>query len=128
MLFRSEIVEPLGKLAARRFQKMGYKNVKSKVGDGFQGWAEYAPFDKIIVTCSPENVPQPLVEQLREGGTMIIPLGQRYQQVFYLFQKQQGRLIKKRLIPTLFVPMTGISEQRRKVKPDPANPQLVNGD
>jgi len=126
-VFTIEIVEPLGEAAAKRLQELGYRNVQVKVGDGYQGWPEHAPFDKIIVTCSPESVPQPLVDQLKEGGRMIIPLGERYQQVFYLFEKRDGKLEKTELIPALFVPMTGISEENRKVRPDPLNPTLVNG-
>ncbi|MFN0197969.1 MAG: protein-L-isoaspartate(D-aspartate) O-methyltransferase [Planctomycetaceae bacterium] len=126
-VYTIEIVEELGKQAAKRLQKLGYKNVEAKVGDGYLGWPEHAPFDKIIVTCSPENVPVPLIEQLREGGKMIIPLGERYQQVFYLFEKEEGKLVEKKLIPTLFVPMTGKSEQEREIKPDPLHPKMVNG-
>ncbi|HCO26382.1 MAG TPA: protein-L-isoaspartate(D-aspartate) O-methyltransferase, partial [Gimesia maris] len=80
-----------------------------------------------IVTCSPEKVPQPLIDQLKEGGMLLIPLGERYQQVFHLFQKEKGELKHKRLIPTLFVPMTGRSEEKREVKPDPLKPEIVNG-
>lgn len=127
-VYTIEIVEPLGKSAAERLKKLGYSNVKVKVGDGYQGWAEHAPFDKILVTCSPEDVPKPLVEQLREGGKMIIPLGERYQQVFHLFEKKDGQLVSQKLIPVLFVPMTGAAEEERKVKPDPLHPQLLNGD
>jgi len=126
-VYTIEIVEPLGKRAASVLQRLNYSNVHCRVGDGFQGWPEQAPFDKIIVTCSPENVPQPLVDQLKEGGKMIIPLGERYQQVFYLLEKKEGRLTHHRLIPTLFVPMTGKMEEMRQKKPDPAHPQLVNG-
>ena len=126
-VYSIEIVEPLGRQAAQRLKRLGYRNVTTKVGDGYQGWPEHAPFDKILVTCSPEDVPKPLVEQLKEGGKMIVPLGERYQQVFYLFEKKDGKLVRTRLLPTLFVPMTGISEERRVAKPDPANPQVVNG-
>ncbi|MBX3439629.1 MAG: protein-L-isoaspartate(D-aspartate) O-methyltransferase, partial [Planctomycetaceae bacterium] len=125
-VYTIEIVEPLGKQAAARLRKLGYKNVHTKVGDGYLGWPEHAPFDKIIVTCSPESVPQPLIDQLKDGGRMIIPLGKRYQQVFHLFEKQEGALVATRLQPTLFVPMTGRSEDARQVKPDPAHPVLVN--
>ena len=88
-VYTIEIVEPLGKRAARTLKQLDYKNVHAKVGDGYQGWPEAAPFDKIIVTCSPEKVPQPLVDQLREGGRMIIPVGERYQQNLYLFTQAQ---------------------------------------
>ncbi len=126
-VYTIEIVEPLGKRAAATLKKLGYDNVSCKIGDGYQGWAEHAPFDKIIVTCSPEKVPQPLIDQLKDGGRMIIPLGERYQQVFYLFEKKDGELIQKKLIPTLFVPMTGKMEELREKQPDPTRPQLVNG-
>ena len=126
-VYTIEIVASLGKTAARRLSRLGYDNVHTRIGDGYKGWDENAPFDGIIVTCSPESVPEPLVEQLREGGRMLIPLGERYQQVFYLFEKSGGQLEQKRLVPTLFVPMTGISEAQRKVRPDPLRPALVNG-
>lgn len=126
-VYSIEIVPELGRSAAARLKRLGYENVTTKVGDGYQGWEEHAPFDKIIVTCSPENVPTPLIEQLKEGGKMIIPLGERYQQVFYLFEKQGDELVKKKLMPTLFVPMTGISEEKRQIQPDPTNPSIVNG-
>lgn len=126
-VFSIEIVEPLGKVAAERLKDLEYKNIQTRIGDGYKGWPEEAPFDKIIVTCSPEKVPQPLVDQLKEGGKMIVPLGERYQQVFYLFEKQEGKLVQTKLLPTLFVPMTGQSEDMRKIKPDPLNPRIRNG-
>jgi protein-L-isoaspartate(D-aspartate) O-methyltransferase len=126
-VFSIEIVEPLGRAAGRRLKVLGYKNVKTKVGDGYLGWPEYAPFDKIIVTCSPENVPKPLVDQLKEGGRMIIPLGERFHQDIYLLEKKNGKLERKHLIPTLFVPMTGRSENERTVRPDPLYPVVQNG-
>ena len=122
-----EILESLGKPAAKRLQELGYTNVRVKIGDGYKGWPEYAPFDKIIVTCSPENIPQPLVDQLRDGGKMIIPLGERDEQTFYLLEKRNGKLVQTRLLPTLFVPMTGKAEDLRKKKPDPLHPQIRNG-
>jgi protein-L-isoaspartate(D-aspartate) O-methyltransferase len=126
-VYSIEIVEPLGHAAARRLKRLGYKNVKTKVGDGYLGWPEYAPFDKIIVTCSPESVPKPLIDQLKDGGKMVIPVGERYRQDIYLMEKKDGKLVRKQLIPTLFVPMTGRSEKERTIKPDPLNPQLFNG-
>src|SRR5208337_5679489 len=83
---------------------------------------------KIIVTCSPEKVPQPLVEQLREGGRLVVPLGQRYQQTLYLFKKVKGVLQAEPLQPTFFVPMMGRAEQERDVPAEPGEPVLVNGD
>jgi len=126
-VYTIEIVEELGRKAAKLLHDLEYDNVHPRVGDGYKGWAEHAPFDKIIVTCSPEDVPKPLIDQLREGGKMIIPLGERYDQVFYLYEKQEGKLVRQKLLPAQFVPMTGISEEQRKVKPDPAHPEIQNG-
>lgn len=126
-VYSIEIVEPLGKSAARVLKRLGYKNVHTKIGDGFKGWPEHAPFDKIIVTCSPEKVPEPLVEQLKEGGLIVVPVGERYAQTLYLMRKKDGKMEEERLIPTLFVPMTGKAEENREVKPDPANPSVTNG-
>jgi protein-L-isoaspartate(D-aspartate) O-methyltransferase len=127
-VYTIEIVEPLGRKAAAVLRKLGYDNVHAKVGDGYQGWPEHAPFDKIIVTCSPEHVPPALVEQLREGGRMVIPVGERYQQNLTLLKKVNGKMEFEALHPTLFVPMTGRAEERRRVVPDPANPSIHNGD
>jgi protein-L-isoaspartate(D-aspartate) O-methyltransferase len=126
-VYSIEIVEPLGKRAAETLKRLKYKNVFTKIGDGYKGWPEHAPFDKIIVTCSPENVPQALVDQLREGGSLIVPLGERYQQTLYRMKKQDGKLVSEALLPMLFVPMTGSAEDQRKVKPDPLHPSLFNG-
>ena len=126
-VYSIEIVEPLGKQAAERLKRLGYTNVTTKVGDGYLGWAEHAPFDKIIVTCSPESVPQPLIDQLKDGGKLLVPLGERYQQVFHMFEKKEGKLVSTKLISTLFVPMTGKSEDQRQIKPDPLHPKLLNG-
>ncbi|MEO8494490.1 MAG: protein-L-isoaspartate(D-aspartate) O-methyltransferase [Planctomycetota bacterium] len=126
-VYSIEIVEGLGRNAERTLKRLKYKNVLTKVGDGFQGWPEHAPFNKIIVTCSPEAPPQPLIDQLAEGGLMVIPAGERYQQTLYLMRKKDGQLEKEALRPTLFVPMTGTAEDQRLVKPDPAHPQAANG-
>jgi protein-L-isoaspartate(D-aspartate) O-methyltransferase len=127
-VYSIEIVEPLAKRAARALKRLKYDNVKTRAGDGYKGWPEAAPFDKIIVTCSPEKVPPPLVDQLREGGLMVIPMGERYQQTLYLMRKEGNKLKSEALRATLFVPMTGEAEAKREVKPDPKRPQLVNGD
>lgn len=127
-VYSIEIVESLGKQAEKVLQKLNYENVHTKIGDGYLGWPEHAPFDKIIVTCSPENIPQPLVDQLKEGGLIVVPIGERHQQTLYLLQKRDGEMIRQPLQPTLFVPMTGMAEDQRQVLPDPRSPQLVNGD
>jgi protein-L-isoaspartate(D-aspartate) O-methyltransferase len=126
MVYSIEISRMLGEKAARTLTRLGYRNVVTKVGDGFQGWAEHAPFDKIIVTCSPENIPQPLVDQLAEGGRMIIPVGERYEQTLMLLSKRNGVMERESLVPSLFVPMTGAAEQGRRVQPDGAKPSLNN--
>jgi protein-L-isoaspartate(D-aspartate) O-methyltransferase len=125
-LYSIEIVEKLGKHAERTLKRLKYNNVFTRIGDGYLGWPEKAPFDKVIVTCSPEKVPQPLVDQLKEGGRMIVPVGEPYQQVFHLFKKENGRLTNEALRPTLFVPMTGQADERREVKADPLHPTLIN--
>lgn len=125
-VYSIEIVPELGKSAERRLRELGYENVHVRVGDGYLGWPEHAPFDRIIVTCSPESVPQPLIDQLTEGGVMIIPVGERYQQSFYLMQKVDGEIVEKQLVPTLFVPMTGQSEDMRRVQPNGDRPVIVN--
>ena len=127
-VYSIEIVEPLGKRAAKTLHRLGYTNVFTKIGDGYQGWAEHAPYDKIIVTCSPESVPKPLVQQLKEGGRLVIPLGQRYQQTLILFTKVKGALKPEPLQPTFFVPMVGRAEDERETPAEPAEPVLVNGD
>jgi protein-L-isoaspartate(D-aspartate) O-methyltransferase len=125
-VYTIEIVESLGQKAQRTLKRLGYDNVHAKVGDGFLGWPEHAPFDKIIVTCSPEKVPKPLIDQLKEGGLMVIPVGDRYQQTLYLLRKKEGKLEFEKLQPTLFVPMTGKAEETRVGTPGPL--QVVNGD
>ena len=125
-VYTIEIVEDLGQRTIELLENLGYKNVHCRIGDGFKGWPEEAPFDKIIVTCSPADVPKPLVEQLKEDGLMVIPVGERYQQMLYLMRKKGGKLEKEALMPTLFVPMTGDAEKTRKVQPDPKHPALAN--
>lgn len=127
MVYSIEINRVLGERAARTLARLGYRNVVTRVGDGFLGWPEQAPFDKIIVTCSPENIPQPLVEQLAENGRMIIPVGERYDQTLVMLTKRGGELVREPLVPSLFVPMTGAAEERRQVLPDGGRPGLHNG-
>lgn len=107
-----EIVEPLAEGAMEVLGRLGLDNVKVKAGDGYRGWPEHAPFDAVIVTCAPDHVPAPLIEQLKNGGSMIIPIGEPYSsQHLVLFKKQGDRLIERAVLPVRFVPMTGESQK-----------------
>ena len=111
-VYTIEIVEALAKNAEATLGRLGYKNVHVKAGDGYKGWPEHAPFDAVIVTCAPDHVPQPLVDQMKEGGRMIIPVGAMGEQELYLLEKKNGRLEKRAVLPVRFVPMTGEAERR----------------
>ena len=104
-VFTIELFEELSKSATKVFRKLEYNNIYSRVGDGYLGWPEKAPFDAIIVTCSPSHVPEPLQEQLAEGGRMIIPVGAGNIQKLVLLQKKKGKIRKKDVLPVRFVPM-----------------------
>lgn len=126
-VYTIEIVPELGRRAEKTLRRLKYGNVHTRVGDGYAGWPDAAPFDKIIVTCSPESPPKPLVEQLAEGGRMVIPVGERHQQNLCLMRKVDGELRRESLTATLFVPMTGAAEAGRKVLPDATRPRVKNG-
>jgi protein-L-isoaspartate(D-aspartate) O-methyltransferase len=111
-VYSIEIIEPLARTAEATLQRLGYKNVHVKVGDGYRGWAEHAPFDAVIVTCAPDHVPQPLVDQLKEAGRIIIPVGPQGDQDLYLLEKQNGALKQRSVTPVRFVPMTGEAEKK----------------
>jgi protein-L-isoaspartate(D-aspartate) O-methyltransferase len=104
-VYTIDIIEPLAKTAEVTLQRLGYKNVHIKVGDGYKGWPEEAPFDAIIVTCAPDKVPQALVDQLKDGGRMVIPVGERFAQQLYLLEKRDGQLKESATLPVRFVPM-----------------------
>lgn len=103
-VFSVELIGALADSAAKRLKDLGYTNITVKQGDGYQGWAEHAPFDAIIVTAAPEFIPQKLVEQLRVGGRMVIPVGSFFQEL-YLITKTESGVDKTRLLPVQFVPM-----------------------
>jgi protein-L-isoaspartate(D-aspartate) O-methyltransferase len=113
-VYTMEIIEKLGRRADKLLKDLGYDKVKVKVGDGYKGWKEHAPFDAIIVTCAPTHVPEPLKEQLVEGGKIIIPVGAGgwYGQELILFTKEKGRIKRKDVIPVRFVPM--VDEKGKK--------------
>jgi protein-L-isoaspartate(D-aspartate) O-methyltransferase len=107
-VYTIEIVDALGKEAAKQLESIGYSNVKVKIGDGYQGWQEYAPFDAIIVTAAAEHVPQPLIDQLKPGGCMVIPIGGVYaiQDLILITKDTSSKITKKSLVPVRFVPLT----------------------
>uniref|UniRef100_UPI00321679BB protein-L-isoaspartate(D-aspartate) O-methyltransferase n=1 Tax=uncultured Draconibacterium sp. TaxID=1573823 RepID=UPI00321679BB len=104
-VYTIEIFEKLGKKAKALFRELGYKNINCKIGDGYIGWPDCAPFDAIIVTCSPTHVPQPLKDQLAEGGRMIIPVGKSPIQQLVLLKKRKGKVMEEKVLLVRFVPM-----------------------
>ncbi len=103
-VYSIEIIPQLAQRARQTIDQLGYENIKIKIGDGYEGWAEYAPYDAIIVTAAPEKIPQALIDQLATGGKMVIPVGIWHQEIIVL-TKTVGRIIKKKTIPVRFVPM-----------------------
>ncbi|MEM4368354.1 MAG: protein-L-isoaspartate(D-aspartate) O-methyltransferase [Candidatus Anstonellales archaeon] len=103
-VYTIEIIPQLAHRAEKLLEELGYKNIFVKVGDGYLGWPEYAPFDGIIVTCAPDHIPQPLIEQLKDGGRIVIPVGEIHQELVVV-EKQKEKIIKRRVIPVRFVPM-----------------------
>jgi len=103
-VYTVEIVEVLAKRAVRLLSRL-YPNVHVRIGDGYGGWPEAAPFDAVLVTCAPTSVPRPLIAQLREGGKMVIPVGAPGNQKLYVLTKKKGRLQQQAVIDVLFVPM-----------------------
>jgi protein-L-isoaspartate(D-aspartate) O-methyltransferase len=106
-VFTVEIVEPLGRAAEARLKELGYGNVRVRIGDGFKGWPEAAPFDAIIVTAAPERVPETLVQQLKPGGRLVIPLGKQWepQSLQRCIKGDDGSLACENKLPVAFVPM-----------------------
>ena len=104
-----EIIEPLGKAAARRLAKLKYDNVEAIIGDGYYGWPEEAPFDAIVVTAAASHIPPPLLRQLKPGGIMIIPVGSRFmvQQLVLVEKDETGEMRTRQILPVRFVPLTG---------------------
>jgi len=105
-VFSIEIIDELNRRASADFQRMGYRNILLKSGDGYEGWPEFAPFDAIIVAAAPDHIPQPLIGQLREGGRMVIPVGDTPDQNLLLVEKRSGAMRKRVLCAVRFVPFT----------------------
>lgn len=106
-VYSIEIVEALAASARTRLSELGYNNITVRHGDGYLGWEEHAPFDAIIVTAAPDEIPQPLIDQLKEGGRMVIPVAEEgWAQKLYLIEKQDGELVTTELADVIFVPLT----------------------
>jgi protein-L-isoaspartate(D-aspartate) O-methyltransferase len=112
-VYSIEIIETLASVANNRLSELGYQNIKVKAGDGYLGWPEVAPFDAIIITCAPDHIPKPLIEQLKEGGRMVVPVG-TYTQELKKIIKRLGKMETTDVIPVVFVPMTGEGVKQKK--------------
>jgi protein-L-isoaspartate(D-aspartate) O-methyltransferase len=108
-VYTVEIVEPLGIEARKRLERLGRSNVAVRIGDGYYGWAEHAPFDVIVVTAVASHIPPPLIKQLKPGGHMILPVGTRFttQQLVLVSKAADGHLTTRQILPVAFVPLTG---------------------
>ena len=112
-VYTIEIVEKLASSAQKVLLELGYQNIKVKAGDGYLGWPETAPFDAIIITCAPDHIPKPLLDQLKEGGRMVVPVG-TYSQELKKIVKKSGKIETTDIIPVIFVPMTGEGIKQKK--------------
>lgn len=108
-VYTIEILKPLADNARKKLKNLGYENVHVRHGDGYKGWPEFMPYDAIIVTAAPEEIPEILTEQLKIGGRMIVPVGTYYQEL-YLLTKTENGISRRKLIPVRFVPM--VSDKR----------------
>ena len=108
-VFTIEIIDELAKRASEVREKQGYKNIKTRTGDGYYGWQEYAPFDVIVVTAAAGHIPPPLIRQLKPGGRMVIPVGIRFmvQQLVLVEKDDKGKVSTRQILPVRFVPLTG---------------------
>jgi len=108
-VYTVEIVPEISLDAQKRISDLGYKNIHFRIGDGFIGWEKHAPFDAMVFACSPPEIPDPIIEQLSEGGLLLLPLGgsQKFQELV-LYTKKNGKIVEvKRIAPTTFTPMRG---------------------
>jgi protein-L-isoaspartate(D-aspartate) O-methyltransferase len=111
-VYSIEIVKPLGDRARRTLTELGYRKVHLRIGDGYKGWPDAAPFDGIIVTAAPPRIPDPLLQQLKTGGKLVIPVGDAYQDLMVLTKRRDGGFDRRNVLPVLFVPMTGEVQRR----------------
>lgn len=108
-VYTLEIDDHLANKARQRLQRLGYANIEVRAGDGRQSWPEHAPYDAIIVTAAPRAIPPPLIEQLKAGGRLVIPVGEWIlgQRLRVLSKDEQGRIEERNVLPVAFVPLTG---------------------
>jgi len=111
-VYSIEIIKPLADEARQRLERLGYKNITVRSGDGYRGWKEKAPFDVIIVAAAPDHLPQPLVDQLARGGRLVIPVGKLFQELLLVEKDEQGRVSRRSVAGVAFVPMTGEAQER----------------
>jgi protein-L-isoaspartate(D-aspartate) O-methyltransferase len=111
-VYTIEILPELQKQAVRVLTKLGYRNIHFRVGDGYAGWPEHAPFDRIIVTAAPSEIPQPLIDQLNDGGRIVIPVG-TFDQELVVLEKEKSGVLRRSSIPVRFVPMTGKAQETK---------------
>lgn len=105
-VYSVEIVEPLGRQAADVLGRLGYDNVHTWIGDGYKGWSEHAPYDAVIVTAAPDHVPPALIEQLKPGGRLVIPVGDLFQKLMVITKNEDGSTVSEEIVPVQFVPLT----------------------
>ena len=111
-VYSIEIIEPLGRRAETRLRYLGYGKVQVRIGDGYAGWPQQKPFDAIILTAAPPRLPEPLFEQLKVGGRMVVPVGDYLQDLLLIVKNRDGTHTSKRIAPVVFVPMTGEVQQK----------------
>ncbi|MBI4668688.1 MAG: protein-L-isoaspartate(D-aspartate) O-methyltransferase [Elusimicrobia bacterium] len=128
-VYTIEIIESLGRRAGAALRELGYKNVKVKIGDGYRGWPENAPFNAVIVTCAPEDIPKPLIDQLKTGGRMVIPVGRQLedmwttQELIVLIKTDKG-IVREKKLDVRFVSMTGEAQRKPEQKKRPQEIQF----
>jgi len=115
-VYSIEILRPLAESASKRLEKLGYRNVQVRCGDGYRGWPEQAPFDVILVAAAPDHIPPPLMDQLAPNGRLVIPVGTFRQELLVVDKDATGKVHRRKVVPVAFVPMTG--EARRAMAPE----------
>jgi protein-L-isoaspartate(D-aspartate) O-methyltransferase len=112
-VYSIEIVAPLGQEARHTLDDLGYRSVHTRIGDGYQGWPDQAPFDGIIVTAAPPHIPKPLLDQVKVGGRIVLPVGEGLQDLLVLTKQPDGSFNRRPVLPVRFVPMTGEAQRDR---------------